>query len=211
MAPPSSGRELHFAYGANLASRTLLRRGVVPAGGSRSASLSDASLRLSFQHRGGYATLVRDGKSGADGRLPCVYGALYELEEEDLLTLIRAEGGYFLGKVAVQVIGDCSTIDGGGEPPVLMASTFLSHPLRLLAAEVPPTPRYLKLIRDGARERGLPRDYQDWLASIQPAEMTGRGLGAEYYDSPQKWLDWAAAAIAASAVGTVLAGLLPLP
>lgn len=42
--------------------------------------------------------------------------------------------------------------------------------------------------------------------------MTGRGLGAEYYDSPQKYVDRAAAAVVVAAVGgALLAGPLRPP
>ncbi|KAI1131697.1 hypothetical protein F5Y10DRAFT_232881 [Nemania abortiva] len=34
------------------------------------------------------------------------------------------------------------------------------------------TPRYLKLIRDGAHEHGLPDDYQAYLGSLEPYEIT---------------------------------------
>ncbi|KAJ8122409.1 hypothetical protein ONZ43_g1389 [Nemania bipapillata] len=35
-----------------------------------------------------------------------------------------------------------------------------------------PSPRYIKLIRDGAREHGLPDDYQAYLSSLSPYTLT---------------------------------------
>jgi len=55
---------------------------------------------------------------------------------------------------------------------------------------VAPTERYLKLIRDGAAESGLAKSYQEWLAGLQACPQNGRGLGEEYYDCPQKYVDW---------------------
>eukprot|EP00951_Prasinocladus_malaysianus_P035873 scaffold373240_cov47-Prasinocladus_malaysianus.AAC.1 len=47
-----------------------------------------------------------------------------------------------------------------------------------------------------------PCAVQDWLRRLDHAPpFTGRGLGPEYYDSPQKFYDWAGGfALATSAV-----------
>jgi len=39
-----------------------------------------------------------------------------------------------------------------------------------------PSARYLGLVREGARENDLPREYQDWLESFEPYEIP-RGPG----------------------------------
>ncbi len=78
-------------------------------------------------------------------------------------------------------------------PPILHPSFWALPSLPLHPLGIPS--------QDGARQHNLPADWQAWLALKQPAAFTGRGLGAEYRDSPQKWLDWAAgAAVAAAAV-----------
>ena len=51
---------------------------------------------------------------------------------------------------------------------------------RTLWGDRPPSPRYLGLIRDGARELGLDSEWQRRLAEIEPAPLgTARAADAE--------------------------------
>ncbi|TEA10474.1 Gamma-glutamyl cyclotransferase gliK [Colletotrichum sidae] len=52
---------------------------------------------------------------------------------------------------------------------------FLKPPRRPDPAYAQPSPRYLKLITDGAAEHELPDDYQRWLRSLQPYTVTSFG------------------------------------
>lgn len=49
---------------------------------------------------------------------------------------------------------------------------MLLKPMRPDPDYAQPSPRYLKLIVDGAAEHGLPDDYQAWLARMQPYTIT---------------------------------------
>lgn len=51
---------------------------------------------------------------------------------------------------------------------------MLLRPIRSDPEYAQPSARYLKLIMDGAAEHGLPDEYQDWLAKLQPYTITSR-------------------------------------
>lgn len=51
---------------------------------------------------------------------------------------------------------------------------MLLQPIRSDPEYAQPSARYLKLIMDGAAEHGLPDEYQDWLAKLQPYTITSR-------------------------------------
>jgi hypothetical protein len=51
---------------------------------------------------------------------------------------------------------------------------MLLRPLRPDPDYAQPSARYLKLITDGAAEHGLPDEYQEWLAKLQPYTITSR-------------------------------------
>ena len=135
---------LYFAYGSNLASRRMRERVPDARPGGR-ARLAGFRLVSDKPGRDGSAklNLVRD--AGA-----CVWGALWALQQRDLLVLDRIEGGY--ERVAV-------TVDGDGGP--LAATTYVS-PLR--GADAPLAGAYKALVVEGAREHGLPAE---WLARLE--------------------------------------------
>ena len=51
---------------------------------------------------------------------------------------------------------------------------MLLRPIRPDPEYAQPSARYLKLIMDGAAEHGLPDEYQEWLAKLQPYTITSR-------------------------------------
>ncbi|KAG6354245.1 hypothetical protein INS49_004850 [Diaporthe citri] len=51
---------------------------------------------------------------------------------------------------------------------------MLLRPIRPDPEYAQPSARYLKLITDGAAEHGLPDEYQEWLAKLQPYTITSR-------------------------------------
>lgn len=63
---------------------------------------------------------------------------------------------------------------------------FLTPPHREPPGYAQPSPRYLTLIRDGARENELPDDYQAYLARLQPYTPTtcGQRLGRLLFLAP---------------------------
>lgn len=58
---------------------------------------------------------------------------------------------------------------------------MLLQPIRSDPEYAQPSARYLKLIMDGAAEHGLPDEYQDWLAKLQPYTITSRRQTIGHY------------------------------
>jgi hypothetical protein len=105
-----------------------------------------------------------------------VHGVLYQISKEDLQKLAKKEGGYQLIDIEVE------TYDGWRAT----ARTFVSGPLAQLQAEVVPTERYMKQLREGAAQNYLDPLYQAWLSSIETVPSVG--LPPEYYDTPAKYI-----------------------
>lgn len=216
---------LHFSYGANMSLEILQRkRGLKPLS-SQPAQVTDLCIKLAFQHRGGFATLLSTDGAGDDTHHSCgdihpdstelvtagPHGALYSLTREDLLMLQRAETGYQLVEIRVtpyQIataqpaalsmaetvctqpcdnshtgsrddgrhasVADSDmkdTLSDGNERHTactssLVATVFVSKPMLRLQQAVPPSERYLALLKAGAREQGLSSAYCDWLAKV---------------------------------------------
>jgi gamma-glutamylcyclotransferase len=141
---------LYFAYGSNLASAEMEL--ACPGHRFLGAARLDG-FRLEFRRRS-----VRWGGGAAD-LMPAegesVWGALYELPDAALGALDRKEGaGFAYRRVDVEVELD-------GEPRRAIAYEVESKEPR----EVAPTAEYLRLLRAGAAERGLPRGYVDAIGS----------------------------------------------
>jgi hypothetical protein len=157
----SQHKVLYLAYGANMSSRKLLARGVIPLEKGRAAVV--ASKKVAFCHRGGFATLLELSRSVSPVRdpphldFPC-HGVVYRLTENDMRLLARAETGYRRARIAVETYE--------GQP--LLAETFVSQPSLVLKSVVPPTERYLKLMSEGGNEHALSREYLLWLGAVQP-------------------------------------------
>lgn len=78
------------------------------------------------------------------------------------------------------------------------AKAFVSGALAQLQAEVVPTEKYMKQLRDGAADNYLDPLYQAWLSSIET--VPSAGLGPEYYDTPAKYIAYSFLAIVALVV-----------
>jgi gamma-glutamylcyclotransferase (GGCT)/AIG2-like uncharacterized protein YtfP len=134
---------LYFAYGSNLASRRLLAR----APGARARGRARlAGWRLVADKPG------RDGSAKvniAPDPAGSVWGALWELREQDLRELDRHEGGY--ARVAVRVEAEAGALE----------ATAYASPLR----GAPGLARdYKELVLEGAREQELPAA---WIAALE--------------------------------------------
>ena len=195
----------YFAYGANMASKTLAKREIKPV--SACPARLPAHFIIHFRHRGGYATImdtsaasdaitpwrrlwnslpVSNGSrslplaAGSPGDNSSVYhgphGVLYELCQADMRKLASRETGYSISTAAV------NTYTG----LVTSALLFTSQPLLLLPASVPPQHRYLQLMLEGAQTHCLCPEYRRWLHQLASAKPGG--LGAEYFDTPSEWL-----------------------
>lgn len=194
------GRNIaYWAYGANMSSKKLLQRGVRPhlVG---PAQLLDP-LAIAFRHRNAFATLVSIESTGTAGALPYTHayphGALYLITREELGKLQQAEVGYALRSVNVRVyrkadrqsVGVSTTDPAPADEPktheeTITAQAFVSLPMLTLRAGLPPTSRYLQLVREGAVECGLNVSYVEWLYRLDSSPQ-GQMLGREYQDTPQ--------------------------
>ncbi len=148
MSPaPARVRDLYFAYGSNMSSRRLRAR-VPEARAIEPAHLPGRLLALNKRGRDGSAkaNLV----DAPDAR---VWGVLYELAVVDWERLDPYEGGY--ERVRVEVVRA-----GGG---IVEAGAYVS-------TRITPEPVvydwYRELLLEGAREHGLPDDYQALLAAL---------------------------------------------
>lgn len=121
-------------------------------------------------------------------------GTVYEVTPSDYAHIIATEGG---GSSYHDILVDCypfsSTEISEPVPEVPRTKAFKAHTLFAPAAdkdEPPPkdggrfqrpdtsyaqaSARYLGLLTDGAQERGIPQEYQDFLRSLQPYTITSR-------------------------------------
>jgi gamma-glutamylcyclotransferase (GGCT)/AIG2-like uncharacterized protein YtfP len=140
----------YFAYGSNM-SPTVMTANCPSCRFLGIARLADH--RLMFNRRS-----VRTGTGVADvvpAKGISVWGALYELGEEDLPAIDRKEGydwAYTREPLAVELCGD------GSEQLALTYTVRGKEP-----AEVRPSPEYLAGLIDAARELGLPEGYLRFL------------------------------------------------
>ena len=168
---------LYFSYGANMSTQKLAERGIMPkASGIAAFAVSQQYQRISFCHRGAFASLAasssqQEEKGNALGFQPA-HGVLYELSKKDLHTLERAETGYTTVKLKIQLY-DTSKCE---------AYAFVSKPSLTLKGPLNPTRRYLDLLVTGACEHSLQPDYITWLKALQPHEKGP--LGPEYFETP---------------------------
>ncbi|HYR96267.1 MAG TPA: gamma-glutamylcyclotransferase [Candidatus Binatus sp.] len=146
----------YFAYASNLCRAIFAERRGMRALVSRRARLDG--------HRLTFDLPVGPGERGVANVEPDeaahVWGAAYLLEREDCDRLDRSEGVHvgIYHRIAVDV-----TFDDG---EVVQAFTYRSSwktPGRK------PSPRYLGLILDGAREHELPGEYVRFLESLERA------------------------------------------
>ncbi len=142
-----------FAYGSNMSSARLKAR--VPS----ARKLGRGALH---QHR------LRFHKRGADGSAKAnafytgdtadiVHGVLFEIDENELQDLDRAEPGYERSSLNIDVVSGAgpSSADVYRAKPESIVETLL------------PFDWYLQLVITGAHEHGLPDDYCTQLQSIK--------------------------------------------
>lgn len=138
------------------------------------------------------APLLREHKEyNKDKWKKGMVGVVYEVTAADFAHIIATEGG---GSSYQDVLVDCHALDADQTVPVPWTpknESFKAHTLFAPAVpdgEEPPkdgggfrrpdpsyaqaSARYLKLITDGAKERKLPHEYQDYLNSLQPYTIT---------------------------------------
>ena len=145
---------LYFAYGSNLSPRALVTRcpGGRMVGAAQLAGRRLGFTRVSRAWGGGVADLISDPRSS-------VWGALFELSEDDLERLDAYEGApSAYSRERVTVIRP----DGRAEKAWCY---FVARK----EPETLPSFRYWKAVVDGAREVGLPSEYVAQLESLPHA------------------------------------------
>jgi AIG2-like family len=162
----------HFAYGANMSTATLQKRGIVPVSSVPARVVGDTYF--AFSHRGGYASLLSPHQgswfqwpsAAADPEASATlyrqpFGVLYELRSVDVAVLQQRKIGYRLVNITVQ------EVESGH---VIPAQAFVSSPWLQLRRPVRPTARYLNLIVAAAQEQGFDEGYIAWLRGMPTAE-----------------------------------------
>lgn len=173
----------YFAYGANMASRVLQRRGVEPLAKQPARPLDQHHWVLAFRHRAGYATLLQQQQvANKTTEVAAPYGVLYALSRSDMEHLRSCEQGYRT------ITLPCITLheEDGTDNELVDAEVFVSQPWNLLPASVPPRPQYLELLKEGAACAGLPDAYVARLEAVSTVTASGWGLPDTYYDTPAR-------------------------
>ena len=143
----------YFAFGGNMNEQIFRERRHMTPVESCVGRLPD--YRLVFTQAGG----MQPGKSApanivnAPGN--AVYGVLYLLPLRDFARLDNSEGKQY-DYLCVDVINDAGK-----------RIRALTYTVPIAAPEGRPGPRYLKTIRDAARQRGFPSQYIDFLGRIE--------------------------------------------
>lgn len=106
-------------------------------------------------------------------------GVVYEITKADYIHVIATEGG---GSAYQDVLVDCYALSEDPREEVPLeprGATFKAHTLfsppnvsRPDPSYAQPSPRYLKLITDGAEENNLPLEYQAYLNNIRTYTTT---------------------------------------
>ena len=148
----------YFAYGANMHEATFrIRRGIQPIERC-SGSIKGYRLRFNLDGR-------PRGRSAPANLCPDpdaeVWGVLYRMTRRDLMRLDMTEGVPGRGYRHVEIQAE----DCNGR--VIQAVTYLAQGKEV---EGKPSPRYITLIREGARAHGLPKSYIRFLEAVEPAE-----------------------------------------
>jgi hypothetical protein len=143
----------NFAYGSNMHPERLRGRADITPKRCAPAVLRD--WRLAFN----LATGLQLVEPAMANIMPAsgeeVHGVALAMSLDELMRLQQSEGGpHFYDLVDVEV----ETYDG--EP--IVATAFVARE-EVTRNEVPPSVRYLRLIRDGARHHGLDEAYRAFL------------------------------------------------
>lgn len=197
---------LYLGYGSNLAAETFLgRRGIRPLS---QVNVVAPAIRLTFDLPGipysepcfaNSKYRPQPGDPPEAERPPYhknawkkgLVGVVYEVTKKDYVHIIATEGG---GSGYHDVLVDCFVLDDDPDVEVPMKPTgtaFKAHTLYAHTGErlrpnpdyAQPSPRYLKLITDGADEHNLPTEYRKFLANIRTyhATTTQQSLGSFVY------------------------------
>ena len=158
----------YFAFGSNMASSVLQgRRGLRPVLPPVGGIVRGHELRFTVPGvpfvEPSFASLERSPRADA-----VCHGVLYSLTVADWLRLCASEGvptGYRVVTVPVE------RYDGGVVSAYSLTAGLLRSPV-----DLPPSPRYLGLLQDGAEQVGLRPEWQQKLREIETSRF-GRPRG----------------------------------
>ena len=187
--------KLYLGYGSNLAAETFLgKRGIRPLS---QVNIVSPEIQLTFDLPGlpysepcfaNSKYRPKPNEPPEAERPPYhknawkkgLVGVVYEVTKEDYAHIIATEGG---GSGYHDVLVDCYVLDSDPSKEVPLepsGNPFKAHTLYAHRAEAlrpspdyaQPSPRYLKLITDGATEHDLPHDYRFFLENIRSFHTT---------------------------------------
>lgn len=159
----------YFGYGSNMASQVLRgRRGVVPVQ-TRPAILPDH--RLAFNTPGFFVIEPAFANAEFEGAGFAMHGALVTVSSSDFDRICRTEGVPFGYQVKdVEVIPYSPGLEHLTRAEW---ETMERCPAKTLvygrsSLDLPPSRRYIRLLREGAAEVGLAESWQRKLTDIRP-------------------------------------------
>jgi hypothetical protein len=193
---PSDGTVLYLAYGSNMCAQTFQdRRNILPLA---AVNVVVPELELTFDLPGvpylepcfanckwrdvdqdEFVDAAADAEEKQDSK--ALIGVVYEIRPEGYQHVIATEGPTY-----TDVVVNCNILLPPGSastsadnfPKQLKAHTLLA-PASVTRKHPPgkpaqPTARYLRLLRNGATEHNLPGEWQQYLQSLQPYQVTTR-------------------------------------
>jgi len=175
----------NFAYGSNIyPPATLLARGKVKFESFELARLRGWRLAFTFRalppvepsfgsiepldcvdgccEDGQHACSKTNSHFGVHGKDGCIYGALIKLRREEYHKLWLSEGGALSPTQYDEVVVRCELMDGR----VIEALAFRTGAFKYVREDLVPSARYRAIICSGARQLGVPLDYQAALERI---------------------------------------------
>ena len=166
--PPSSAdgyRISYFAYGSNLATSVREGRRRLRPISTMTGFVRDERLAFNMP---GFSLLEPSFASISPANGQECHGAVFELSLADWAKLCLSEGvpwGYRVREVQVELY------TGEMVRAWTLSAGALSSPV-----DIPPSERYLSLIRLGAQELGLTRAWQEQISKIPTAPLSSPGV-----------------------------------
>ena len=146
----------YFAYGSNMNERLFRERRHMTPIETRIGHLTDH--RLCFTVAGGMRPGLSAPANIADDLGGTVYGVLYLLPLHKFVRLDASEGRQY-----AYIWTEIEDAAGNLIPVV-------TYKVLATAQEGQPSPRYLNVIREAARQRELPENYVEFLENVKHAE-----------------------------------------
>lgn len=152
----------YFAYGSNLSPEKRRRRAGISELDTRPARV--AGWRLAFDMPGiPPAEPSMANLRSADGE--AVHGVLIKMSTADFAALTASEGGAHFYEV-------CELVAESYDGERILARAFVASERRRRSHERPPSLRYMRLLREGAREAGLDAAYCAFLDALPTSEAS---------------------------------------